>query len=359
MLFFESKPTQFVGIDIGSSGIKLVELRAVSKRPYLYTYAFSDGRVDFRFAKTDEQRAAAVDSAAALVKQVAAAAKTVSTAAVASLSQRDVFSTIITIPKVDAKLFSSTVAAEVEKLLPFPLAEAVLDTRKIEPLPGEVDQYKNIDRVFVTAARKKMIQFYSDICSRAGFKLQSIETETFATIRSLIGTDPAPVLIIDMGKQITSMSYVVRTVPHVDIAVEIGGDRVNEILAKAWSQTPAEVEGMKMDLFQEMGDEATPELSALLDPLYQPILKGVEEVFASLTRLQLVGMARPDKIILIGGASHCPQLAQKIEAKFSIKTFVADPWSRVVAPVGLKPVLERVAPRFAVAIGLAERLIVS
>ena len=113
MLFFESKPTQFVGIDIGSSGIKLVELRAVSRRPYLYTYAFSDGRVDFRFAKTDEQRAAAVDSAAALVKQVAAAAKTVSTAAVASLSQRDVFSTIITIPKVDAKLFSSQVLLRV------------------------------------------------------------------------------------------------------------------------------------------------------------------------------------------------------------------------------------------------------
>jgi type IV pilus assembly protein PilM len=359
MLFFESKPTQFVGIDIGSSGIKLVELRGVSKRPYVFTYAFSDGQVDFRFAKTDEARAATIDATAALIKQVAQSAKTVSTAAVASLSQRDVFSTIITIPKVDPKVFSATIATEVEKLLPFPLAEAMLDTRKIEPLPQEAEQYKNIDRVFVTAARKKMIQMYSDIFSRAGFKLQSIETETFATIRSLIGTDPSPVLIIDMGKQITSMSYVVRTVPHVETAIEIGGDKVNELLGRAWNKTPLEVEGMKIDLFDAMGDEASPEIAQLLDPVYRPLLKGIEGVFASIQQMQMTSMTRPDKIILIGGASHCPQLAQKIEAQFSIKTFVADPWSRVVAPAGLKPVLDRIAPRFAVAIGLAERMIVS
>lgn len=359
MLFFESKPTQFVGIDIGSSGIKLVELKGVTKRPYLFTYAFSDGTVDFRFAKTDEARAATIDATAALIKQVAQSAKTVSTAAVASLSQRDVFSTIITIPKVDAKVFSATVATAIENLLPFPLAEAMLDTRKIEPLPQEADQYKNVDRVFVTAARKKMIQMYSDIFSRAGFKLQSIETETFATIRSLIGNDPSPVLIIDIGKQITSMSYVVRTVPHADVAIEIGGDKINEILARAWNKTPEDVEGMKIDLFDEMNGNASAEVVQLLDPVYRPILKGIESVFESIQRIQITSMTRPDKIILIGGASHCTQLAEKIEAKFSIKTFVADPWSRVVAPAGLKTVLDKVAPRFAVAIGLAERMIVS
>ena len=144
MLFFESKPTQFVGIDIGSGGIKLVEMRGQNKRSYLHTYAFSDEPVPFRALSTDEERRGAIDATAAMIASIARGAKTTSNVAVASLPQRDVFSTIINIPHVESKDFAATVAYEIEKLLPFPLAEAQLDTRKIEPLPSEAEQYKKI-----------------------------------------------------------------------------------------------------------------------------------------------------------------------------------------------------------------------
>ncbi|MCX6780772.1 MAG: pilus assembly protein PilM [Candidatus Magasanikbacteria bacterium] len=146
MSLFGIKSKQYIGIDIGSGGIKLVELREQNKRPYLHTYAFSDVPVPFRITRTDAERAAAVETTAAMIKEIAAAAKTVSKSVVASLPQRDVFSTIINIPKADAKTFNAAVAHEIEKLLPFPLAEAQLDTRKIEPLPSEVEMYKKIDR---------------------------------------------------------------------------------------------------------------------------------------------------------------------------------------------------------------------
>lgn len=359
MLFFESKPTQFVGIDIGSGGIKLVELRAQNKRPYLYTYAFSDEPVPFRAARSDEERASLIDSTAAMIKSIAQSGKTSSTAAVASLPQRDVFSTIISIPKVDPKDFASTIAYEIEKLLPFPLAEAQLDTRKIEPLPSEAEQYKKIDRVFVTAARKKVIQMYSEIFTKAGFKLQAIETETFATIRSLLGTDPSPTLIIDMGKLYTSFTYVSRTVPHVDVVIETGGNKLNEMLARAWNKSPQEVEDMKIELFEQMDDNAPdPQIETLMQPMYVPIIKEIEIVLETARRTAVGTMTRPDKIILTGGAARVPGLAPKIEAHFSIKTYAGDPWARVIAPPALKPVLDRIGPRFSVPIGLAQRLII-
>lgn len=359
MLFFESKPTQFVGIDIGSGGIKLVELRGQGKRPYLYTYAFSDAPVPFRAARNDDERRASIDATAAMIKSIALSAKTSSNAAVASLPQRDVFSTIITIPHVEPKDFSSTVAYEIEKLLPFPLAEAQLDTRKIEPLPSEAEQYKKIDRIFVTAARKKVIQTYSEIFSKAGFKLQAIETETFATIRSLLGTDPAPTIIIDMGKLYTSFTYVSRTVPQVDVVIETGGDKLNQLLARAWNKAPDEVEDMKIELFEQLDDAGDPQIETMLQSIYTPIIKEIEIVLETARHSAGAGaITRPDKIILTGGAARCPMLAQKIEAHFSIKTYAGDPWARVIAPPPLKPVLDRIGPRFSVAIGLAQRLIV-
>ncbi len=359
MPLFESKPTQFVGIDIGSGGIKLVELRASGGRPYLFTYGFSDQTIDFRYAKNDADRKSAVDKTAAAIRAVAAAAKTQSTLAVASLSQRDVFSTILTIPQADPKDLNASVAHEVEKLLPFPLAEAMLDTRKIESLSADAELYKKTDRVFVSAARKSAIQMYTEIFSKAGFQLKTIETETFATIRALIGTDPSPVLIIDMGQHTTSFSYIARAVPNVDVVIEIGGDRINEVLSKAWNKSPEEVESTKIDLFDELSEEDEISIATLLDPVYRPILKEIELVLENVRHTAVGSLTRPDKIILTGGSSGCPQLAKKIEAQFSIKTFAGDPWARVMTPPALKPVLDRVGQRFAVAVGLAERLILS
>ncbi len=358
MLFFDSKPAQYVGIDIGSGGIKLIELKPQNKRGYLYTYGFSDTKVPFRYATTDAEREATIEETSRMVRAVAVAAKTVSTSAFTSVPQRDIFSTIVTVPAGDPKQLVINVAREIEKLVPFPLADAVLDTRTIEPLPSEAEQYKKISRVFVTAARKKIIQYYSDICTRAGFKLQSIETETFATIRSLLGSDPSPVLIIDMGKQITSLSYVSRLVPQVDMAIELGGDRINELLAKAWGKTPDEAEQMKIDAFDSLGEDADAQFQTLIEPLTKPLTKAIEGVLETMRRIQLGQLARPDKIMFTGGASNCPGLAKKIERHFSIKTFTADPWSRTVTPPALKPVLDRMGARCAVSIGLAQRPII-
>ena len=260
---------------------------------------------------------------------------------------------------MSAKDFSSTVAHEIEKLLPFPLAEAQLDTRKIDPLPSESELYKKTDRVFVTAARRKVIQMYSEVFSKAGFKLQAIETETFASIRSLVGSDPNPVLIIDMGKSFTSFTFVIRTVPLVDVVIEVGGDAVNQILGRAWNKSPDEVEQMKVDLFEDTDASNDTKIEEMLQPIHSPIIKEIEIVFETARRSAMGTMTRPDKIILSGGAAQCPALAKKIESHFSIRTYTGDPWTRVMSPPGLKPVLDRIGTRFAVAIGLAERMILN
>lgn len=359
MLFFTPKPSQFVGVDLGSGGVKLVEMRSQNNRPYLYTYGFSDDLLNFRLATAETDKANEVAKTADMLKAVAQAAKTSATTAVASLPRKDIFSKVLTIPQVDAKIFAATVAREVEKLLSFPLAEAVLDTRKLPPTPAEAETRKTTEQVFVVAARRGIIQMYTDIFSKAGFSLQSIETETFAAVRSLLGTDPSPVILIDMGKIFTSFSYVERGVPLAELTMEIGGDKINEILAAAWKLSPAEVENRKMELFENMSAADEEKLAEVLRPIYQPITEDIKSLLTTMASAGVSSLNRPDKIILTGGAANCPLLTKKIEQHFSIKTYVGDPWTRVMYPPALKPVLEKIAPRFAVAIGLAERSILN
>ena len=67
---------------------------------------------------------------------------------------------------------------------------------------------------------------------------------------------------------------------------------------------------------------------------------------------------RPEKIILTGGASFMPYLANYISDTFKIKCYVGDPWGRVVYQEGLKPLLHQIGPRVSVALGLALRNLV-
>jgi Tfp pilus assembly PilM family ATPase len=66
-----------------------------------------------------------------------------------------------------------------------------------------------------------------------------------------------------------------------------------------------------------------------------------------------------DKIILTGGGALLGNLLDKYLTKvLDIRTYVGDPWARIVYPVELTPVLQEIGPRFSVALGLAMREIV-
>jgi Tfp pilus assembly PilM family ATPase len=62
-----------------------------------------------------------------------------------------------------------------------------------------------------------------------------------------------------------------------------------------------------------------------------------------------------EQVILSGGSAYLPQLAEYFSQSLNIKVLIGDPWARISYPQELKPALDAVAPRFAVAIGLGLR----
>ena len=352
-----SKPESYLGVDIGSHGIKVVELVKRGHRPHLFTYGFADEPISIH---ADNEKLLDVERVGAFLKQICQKSKTVSKRAFASLPAAAVYSGYFTIPilkKEEKQLF---VEREVSKFLKQPIADTALDWKVIQPKikkskeakEAEEDKHDKIEHILVTATSKKLIAAYTEIFRIAGLQLLSIESEVFGLITALVGTDPSPALLIDMGGEQTDFFIVEEGVPIFFRSVNIGGRQCTEVIASQLGLDMSQAEAVKRDMAAERdGDALINLLKKTLDPL-------VEEVNYSLeiyTKQKEQETARPEKIILTGGAALLPKFDTLLSDRFAIKTYVGDPWSRVIYDPELQPVLESIGPRFAVALGMALR----
>ncbi len=62
-----------------------------------------------------------------------------------------------------------------------------------------------------------------------------------------------------------------------------------------------------------------------------------------------------EKIILTGGSAFLPNLASYFSKVTNLTTIIGNPWSKIVYPLELEPILEELGPRFSVSLGLALR----
>ena len=93
----------------------------------------------------------------------------------------------------------------------------------------------------------------------------------------------------------------------------------------------------------------------LFGSLVEPIAKEIDLSLQLFYRQLGDKGERPQKIILTGGSAFLPYLTDYITEKFDIKTFIGDPWARVVHQQAIRPLLQDIGPRMSVAIGLALR----
>jgi len=335
-------------VDIGSNGIKLVELKKKGKRSYLYTYGFSDKNL----LSEREGGFLEINATAELLKKICAKAKTVSKMALGSLPSSVVYNALLTIPSLKKEDRDGYIKRQIEKLIPIPLTDVIIDWKPVKKVNSNgkfaIDKFKlPSEEVFFTAAPKKIIASYSEIFKKAGLILVSLEAESLALISSLIGKDPSPILVIDMGANQTEFMVVENGVPILFHTLKFGGTSFTNILAKVMGIEREEAEEAKRDLKNEMA------FPTIFNEALSPIVEGIRYIFELYGKQKNEISAKPEKIILAGGSSLLPHLDAKLTEIFDIKTYLGDPWARVVYAEDLKPVLDSIGPRFATSLGLA------
>lgn len=387
-----AKKQSFVGIDLGGSSIKVVELTNANGRPQLVTYGFIDESYNIVKDDSKEARQAIGSHLKELLKQ----SKVSSDSAVSALPSFSVFSSIISLPAMNKKDLISAVRWEAKKFVPIPLEEMILDWEVLEDTStpssdeksksgkkgddesskkdeskdkkdSEVkdskkdkpkkkvrvgEELKGNIKVLLTAAPKNLVNNYVELFKDVGLRLVGLETESFAIERSLIGNDRNPIMVIDIGSKVTSIIIFSDGVPILNRSIDMGGKTITKALVEIMGLTEDQAEQFKRDMGVKV---ATDTLEDLPKPIKDAITQIMNEIRYILNIYKNQNKKPISKIVVTGGSAFLGNLTNYIQQSFNINSFVGDPWARVVHPVEIDSLLKQLGPRFSVAIGLAMR----
>ncbi|MBU2260245.1 pilus assembly protein PilM, partial [Patescibacteria group bacterium] len=236
----------YLGIDIGSSSIKIVELKEERGRLRLLTYGFTENLGD----KFKDYLQKDVKYTASVINKVCEKAKITSQNAIAALPTFSVFSSIINLSNVNLKEISSAVHWEAKKIIPLPLEDMVLDWKFISDSKeknSDGDKKKDT-KVLLTGAPKTLVKKYISIFKEARINLLSLETETFSLIRSLLGNDKTTIMIVEIGASTTDSSIVSKGIPVLNRSIDIGGLTITKAISSNLNIGMERAEQFKYDL---------------------------------------------------------------------------------------------------------------
>ncbi len=336
----------FLGIDIGDSSLKMVELKKKNRQIHLVNYAFSENVSEINFMKVDD-----VSYLANAINKVKTEAGIEGRKVTVSLPTFSVFSSIINISSVDKKSLANAVNEEAKKVIPLPLEEMTLDWKIVPDANGKTPTKGNM-QIFLTGSPKKLVRKYIDIFKAAKLELASLETETFSLVRSLIGNDKSTVMIVEIGANSTDLSIVRESIPVLNRSLAVCGSTVTKALSDKMGISYAQAEQFKLDLSLSLNTDTRKALPLLIQSTLEPIVTEMQYMI-DFFRSQNNGDI--EKVILSGGSAMLLNLADYFSKRLNLKVIVGDPWSRINYPAELKPVLSEVGPKLAVAIGLAMR----
>lgn len=346
-----------LGVDIGTMGVKIVELTMENGKPRLTTYGYAEaptGQADLS-TLSDTQRIAD------MIKQVSKEAGIRAKKAVAALPASEVFHTIISIPVPASPTedLRPSIEAQAQKVFPLPVEEMVLDSvvldkellksaGKSESSTGGKEKFI---RVFLTGAPKTLIQKYLDLFAKTGIELVSLETEVMSLVRALVPDEEGQIMIVDVGGKRTNVVIADGGIPFLTRGIKGGGEEITKALAKSMGVAEADAEIAKRDL--GYGDTALPK--PLQDAL-EPVVHEMRYALQMYADQSFHNHRTVEKILVTGGSAHLPGLDPYVTSALNVNVYIGDPWARIAAPLEARAILEEVGPRLCVAAGLALRI---
>jgi type IV pilus assembly protein PilM len=351
MLF--SKPKSQLGVDIGSSNIKIAQLRPKDNQFVLETY----GLVNVSYQIANKESSNLVKQNAELLKDLMKKAGVTTNKAVASLPNNSVFTSVIEMPKIPDSELKTAVEFEAKKYVPLPLSEVALSWSVIDEKKTKITRETNLGtfqsdaanrtKVLLTAVPSVVINNYLEVFRLAGLEVLALEIEALALIRSLVGEDLGNNILIDIGAKSTSVNLVDSGYLRLSKNLNIGGDTITTSLSKSLSVNFERAEQFKKD-FGLSGS------AGQIPQVMRPILDVIKNEVGQLIGLFESRGQKIDKIIITGGGSRLPNLKEYL-VSLGKPVVTANPWTRVSYPEKLKQVVEPLGLNLAVAMGLAMR----
>ncbi|MGH9857989.1 MAG: pilus assembly protein PilM [Acidobacteriota bacterium] len=362
---FLGKPLSFLGIDLGTSSIKMVELLNRKKRIEVATYAHAPAANPL--LAMDVPSGDTITATTNILRAMIDKSQVSSDAAIASLPASAVFSTVIELPNLpDDGQMDKAVRFAAGNVVPADLQEMVLgwsrasekphmavgEKKESAPLstsPGRMTEEGPVS-IFLTAAPKALVDRYLETMKRLTLRLVALEVETFPLARSLLGEGGSPALIADIGDMVTTFHIIDNHTPRVSYSIDVGGHHITAAIAAAVGVTPEEAERVKKTFgLSQQKDE---KIKAAIQTVVYKYLERAQHVVRSYQKKEGRGVKES---ILIGGGALLVGLREYWAQTMGHTTRVGNPWKGLSYPESLQGRLEELGPTYGVAVGLALR----
>ncbi len=363
----KKKSDSFLGVDVGSSSIKVVQLKKKKGVVILETYGeLSLGPyANIEAGRSTNLSASEISEA---LKSLLIESNVTTKQCGVSIPLKSSLIFTMSVPYASESQLSQMIPIEARKYIPVPVSEVDLDWKI---LPSEIHsstfmgeeqnkeegskkdnrgQNNNIN-ILVAAIHKDVVQKQKEIINGTDLNLGFLEIEIFSTIRAVAGQDVSTFAVLDLGSGNSKIYIVDGGMVRESHAIGRGSQDITLNISRSTGidVKKAEEKKIKIGLTGQNDDAGVAEIvSSGLDYIFTEANKVV-------SNYQKKSNKNVDKIVITGGGAIINGMEAFVGPKFNMEVEVANPFSKIETPAFLDDLLKQVGPGFSVALGIALR----
>lgn len=340
-------PKKMVGIDIGTSSVKLVEISRWGDGKTLENYGEISSEAMYGGKAPDPTMGGSLlagGQVANAIRAILEEAKIKTRSAIFSIPDFSTFCTSFDIPNMPEEEIAQAITYNASQFITLPISEVTLDWQIISrPETGSGGLLK----IFLVAIPNQVIQEYQALAKEAGLTLYALEAEALSIARALAAANKKTICIMDIGVQSSTVNIVDQGFLKKSYSFNFYSNQLSQAVAASLGITPEKAEEIKN---QEGLTSQRQNLAQALYPLIDPLLSRVKSISAEFFQSD---QKEVEEVYLTGGTANLPGLKNYFEEQLKKKVYVPNCFSGILYPPILENSLREMNPRFSAAVGAA------
>ena len=333
----------YFGVDLGNSGVRLVELKQINTKPTLVTYGDIELPPGIMASDSPIDQTKVSETLKRLVADARVSTKNV----VAGLQASKVFTSIVKMPQMTDPEIAQSIRYQADKFIPMPLEQVKLDFTKItqDKAAEEVD-------VLLVATPTVVANKYLNIFQQAGLELMALDINAIAQARAMVPATDIDVVMIDFTSLTTDIAIVSKGVTGLIRSINVGAKSLVRVTAQnlGLDEVQADQFVRKFGLTQtKLEGQVYRSMKPLLDNVVDEIKKSIDFFY------QNGSGGKIEKVVITGGPSAIPEMPVFLANSLGLAVEIGNPWQKISYATEFTERLASMALSYSTATGLALR----
>ncbi|MCK5881271.1 MAG: pilus assembly protein PilM [Sinobacterium sp.] len=347
---FKNKKKSYLGLDISSAAVKLLELAKTNDGYRVESYAVAP----LPPGSIAENGIEAPESVAEALEIAIDKSKTKSRNAAVCVSGSSVITKVIDMEAdMSEEEREERILADAEQYIPFPIEDVALDFEILREMPDNEERVE----VLLAACRSDVIAARQTVLSMASLTAKVVDIEAYAMERAFglveeqigVSDDDAIVAIVDIGSKTTTLSVLVGGQTTYTREQLFGGQQLTEEIQRRYGLSVEEA-GVAKKQGGLPEDYEAEVLQPFLESVVQQIQRSLQFFFSSTDKDEV------DCVVLAGGVASMAGLAELVQERVGSNCVVANPFANMAVSSKVNVMaLSNDAPALMIACGLAMR----